>query len=353
MKVVVQHYIGTTEEWRTANPKLYEAVWGFEKTTDGKVLAKLGNGVDLWNNLKYFDKENIHNLPEEIQEIKEIAEQAVRIAGNDSLSYPVNLDTENPTPQQLQAIYEEVSGKTGEPYDLTILEDLTFYKAYKYYLSTHEWIDTGAIGISVFTDQSIGGIKGSDESGHVQATPAGTGKVSGWDEFVLMVESLVSTVAGLVQGLLKRVRIKENNELMTLEEAQKSVYISPYGSTMPPGILVKGFINDEWLPYFRLLKLEGQIIDISEDSPYYMLGQIIYVGDENNNNLDLEGCYKVDSNGQRNTLGTRMVLPDGCGMFLRGAGVNSRHTAANNTPYDGRGRRELSWPNLNKSCPPH
>ena len=68
MKAVVQHYIGTTEEWKAANPKLYEAVWGFEKTKDGKVLAKLGNGADLWNNLKYFDIENIHGLPEKFQE---------------------------------------------------------------------------------------------------------------------------------------------------------------------------------------------------------------------------------------------------------------------------------------------
>ena len=67
MKVVTQHYIGTTQEWESANPKLYQAVWGFEKTADGKVLAKLGNGVDLWKSLKYFDMENIHGLPEKFQ----------------------------------------------------------------------------------------------------------------------------------------------------------------------------------------------------------------------------------------------------------------------------------------------
>jgi hypothetical protein len=74
MKVVVQHYIGTTDEWKTANPKLYEAVWGFEKTADGKVLAKLGNGRDLWNDLKYFDVENIHGLPELLQNIHNLIE---------------------------------------------------------------------------------------------------------------------------------------------------------------------------------------------------------------------------------------------------------------------------------------
>ena len=69
MKVVTQHFIGTTEEWERANPKLYKAVWGFEKTSEGRILAKLGNGEDKWNNLKYFDEENIRGLPEKLQGI--------------------------------------------------------------------------------------------------------------------------------------------------------------------------------------------------------------------------------------------------------------------------------------------
>ena len=78
MKVVSQHYIGTTEEWKKKNPKLYEAVWGFEKTADGKLLAKLGNGADLWNDLKYFDIENIKDLPEKLQGILAEAERTMR-----------------------------------------------------------------------------------------------------------------------------------------------------------------------------------------------------------------------------------------------------------------------------------
>jgi len=71
MKVVTQHYMGTTEEWKAANPKLYNAVWGFEKTKDGKILAKLGNGEHRWNELKYFDVENIKGLTETLTEIKD------------------------------------------------------------------------------------------------------------------------------------------------------------------------------------------------------------------------------------------------------------------------------------------
>jgi len=67
MKAITQHFIGTTEEWKAANPKLYNAVWGFEKTKEGKVYAKLGNGTDRWNDLKYFDVENIHGLPERLE----------------------------------------------------------------------------------------------------------------------------------------------------------------------------------------------------------------------------------------------------------------------------------------------
>jgi len=69
MKVVTQHFFGTTAEWTAENPLLYNAVWGFEKTSDGKVLAKLGNGVDRWNALKYFDIENLKDHPELHQQI--------------------------------------------------------------------------------------------------------------------------------------------------------------------------------------------------------------------------------------------------------------------------------------------
>jgi len=70
MQAIVQHFIGTTDEWETTNPILYEAVWGFEKTTEGKIIAKLGDGVNSWNDLKYFDQENIFGLSEKIQELE-------------------------------------------------------------------------------------------------------------------------------------------------------------------------------------------------------------------------------------------------------------------------------------------
>ena len=79
MKVIAQHFYGTTEEWKTANPKLYNAVWGFEEVREGdktRVLAKLGNGVDRWNDLKYFDVNNIYGLEEQICEISNLAQES-------------------------------------------------------------------------------------------------------------------------------------------------------------------------------------------------------------------------------------------------------------------------------------
>lgn len=69
MKAVVQHTYATTHKWQAANPKLYKGVWAFEITTDGEVLAKLGDGERRWNDLKYFDAANIHGLPEDLQSL--------------------------------------------------------------------------------------------------------------------------------------------------------------------------------------------------------------------------------------------------------------------------------------------
>jgi hypothetical protein len=74
MKVVVQHTYAKTAEWQEADPKLYKGVWAFETTTDGKVLAKLGDGDHRWNDLKYFDIENIHGLPEGLSGLEQSIE---------------------------------------------------------------------------------------------------------------------------------------------------------------------------------------------------------------------------------------------------------------------------------------
>jgi hypothetical protein len=61
-------------------------VWAFETTTDGKVLAKLGDGEHRWNDLKYFDGENIHGLPEELQSLAQtISDETARAQAAEQL----------------------------------------------------------------------------------------------------------------------------------------------------------------------------------------------------------------------------------------------------------------------------
>jgi hypothetical protein len=69
VKAITQQYTGTTEEWENENPVLFEAVWGFEKTADGKTYLKIGNGRDRWNDLGYVDKYKIKGLAEELEHI--------------------------------------------------------------------------------------------------------------------------------------------------------------------------------------------------------------------------------------------------------------------------------------------
>jgi len=69
MDAIIQHLIGTTQEWEIENPILFEAVWGFEKTISGKLLAKLGDGKNPWNDLEYFDSKNVHGLTDIISNL--------------------------------------------------------------------------------------------------------------------------------------------------------------------------------------------------------------------------------------------------------------------------------------------
>jgi hypothetical protein len=69
MEAIVQHYIGTTAEWMNANPVLFEAVWAFEVTPDGRRLMKVGDGVRPWQTLPYINADNIHGLSETLAEL--------------------------------------------------------------------------------------------------------------------------------------------------------------------------------------------------------------------------------------------------------------------------------------------
>jgi len=107
MKVVTQNFIGTTEEWKTANPKLYNAVWGFEITEDKKILAKLGNGKDFWNDLKYFDIENIEGLPEKLQNLQAVIDAEVQARKESDTTLQDNINAEARERQQADTTLQD------------------------------------------------------------------------------------------------------------------------------------------------------------------------------------------------------------------------------------------------------
>jgi hypothetical protein len=67
---ILQNFIGTTDEWESENPLLYDAAWAIEKTPDGKRLLKIGDGVHYWNDLDYVDSGYLKGLDERLASIE-------------------------------------------------------------------------------------------------------------------------------------------------------------------------------------------------------------------------------------------------------------------------------------------
>jgi hypothetical protein len=89
LKAVVQSYTGTSEEWKDANPRVYEGVLCIEllTTIDGnpvydgngkrRYLIKIGDGISAWNDLPYLEPENIKDLTERLDDVLATAQQLV------------------------------------------------------------------------------------------------------------------------------------------------------------------------------------------------------------------------------------------------------------------------------------
>jgi len=86
----------------------------------------------------------------------------------------------------------------------------------------------------------------------------------------------------------------------------------------------------------RLMPLKYQIIEIAF---YQELCDLKWVGSSDNATADW--WYKCDVDGTRNVDGQYMRVEDPSGLFFRIAGQNAIKTAANNTPYDGKGVGEV------------
>jgi len=81
---------------------------------------------------------------------------------------------------------------------------------------------------------------------------------------------------------------------------------------------------------WRLLPLKGQLIWIAD---YQEIFDLMYCGDDNNDTSDW--WFRCDEQGNRTIEGEWTCPTDWSGLFPRVAGMNSKYTAANNTPYDG------------------
>jgi hypothetical protein len=88
-----------------------------------------------------------------------------------------------------------------------------------------------------------------------------------------------------------------------------------------PGIICFSALNPVELARRRLLPLEGQVISVDL---YQDLCQCVYAGDDNN--ATAPAFYRTEDSGgaTRDITGPYMVLPDARGIFIRGAGQQSK-----------------------------
>ena len=73
MKAIYRGFVGTTAEWKAANPVLYAGVWGVELCTDGSRRFKVGDGKHAWKDpeLKPVGYLDIEGLPEQLMDLSE------------------------------------------------------------------------------------------------------------------------------------------------------------------------------------------------------------------------------------------------------------------------------------------
>ena len=121
MKVITQHFYGTTQEWEEANnPVLYKAVWGFEETIGGEIIAKLGDGVTPWSMLEGYDIKSLSKAAQVILTEAQARQKAIeeetraREEGQDNLwkALAGESDTRGNADSELQrAITEETQAR--------------------------------------------------------------------------------------------------------------------------------------------------------------------------------------------------------------------------------------------------
>jgi hypothetical protein len=144
----------------------------------------------------------------------------------------------------------------------------------------------------------------------------------------------INDIWGHMQDVLNAAGLTPNGQA---EAAGSSQFLTALqrGAGLPPGTILMAAWNQFTQAIMRTTPMNGQLLPIGEGSPYLDLVSATYVGDDHNSDANLEGYYKCDANGNRNTTGAYFRIPDIRGLFLRAAGQNGTKKMANDAPYDG------------------
>lgn len=145
-----------------------------ESTTVGTNIALANeNNAGL---MSYSDKRNISSLQQRVSQLEN---------SNIRLQYTAKPD---PTKEEIAAfvIAEGYSDPTG----ITVVVQATDHN-WHYYENTG-WQDDGIVGVSEFTNDTAGIIKGVTQDGKIYAEGNGVGSVYGWDNLKTLVNSKVT-----------------------------------------------------------------------------------------------------------------------------------------------------------------
>lgn len=435
MKAIYQNFIGTTAEWESENPVLYNAVFGIETAGDGKRLFKVGDGVHDWQSLPYVNPGNIEGLPEILEGLvmadallaplespaftgeptvpepdaasndgraastkwtKDRIDEAISgglpvpfsveqggtgasTAGEarDNLGVTAAIaaeaeereDADTTETQARQAAdTAEADARAEADADLNIRVQAVGGRGG--YLAAHDFgaadlSDTaGQEALNDYAVAQIGGITDPTEiwngthvknlyvdpatvdpdhpdgvpDGNVWAltnTPDTDPPIFEWsNDGPEMVGQATNNRLGVVKGTADPGDGSADGMVTVLPDGTEKVV--GWERRQPPGMIVHSAMNAASLARYRLRPLDGGIIDVSEASVYYELGDAVYVGDDLNPTA--EAFYKCDAGGARTTSGTYLKLPDARGIFMRGAGSQSRANVSpltGNTTFDG------------------
>jgi hypothetical protein len=111
LKAIGQPILGTTDEWQSTDPILYEGVLGIEIRSDGTRRKKTGDGVRHWQQLEYDDGQLQQNIS---------AEAAIRAQADNQLQQNISAEAAIRAQADSAKMDKAVAGAPG-----TLLQSIT------------------------------------------------------------------------------------------------------------------------------------------------------------------------------------------------------------------------------------